>query len=471
MTADRVDVLVITALLGELEALCSVEHGDGDWIEARDPSGLPYHHRRLGSLRIAAAWAGDMGETAAATRATALILHLDPACLAMCGICAGNRDDVFLGDVIVADRVYSYDHGKLVASEGPGGRREDIFHDITTYNLDHAWRAEAGHFANDSAFSAEMTRARPPSRGSQEAWLRHRLYHHARGAGLAPVEDPARRERCPDWTRRIEALTRARLVARVGNKLSLTAKGERLVEAEQLDYPDNHDGPEDPPFRVHVGPIATGKTVRKDPEIFSRLARLLRKTIGIEMEAAAIGSVAEALHRKAIIVKAVSDYGDQDKDDGYHAFASQASARILLRLLSSLPRHGLSPYDRGAARGGAAPRARRAGREPFHPVGSLPPDHPTYVVRPCDDGLATALRKRPLIAVEGGFSSGKSSLALRARCALEGTHAACYVDLQDLRSDDEHIFFRDFFELLSRQLEREVDNWPLLDDPEGPPPA
>ena len=69
---------------------------------------------RTGPLRIAAAWAGEMGESAAATRAATLIDQLSPNYLAMCGICAGKRGDTFLGDVIVADRVFSYDHGKLV---------------------------------------------------------------------------------------------------------------------------------------------------------------------------------------------------------------------------------------------------------------------------------------------------------------------------------------------------------------------
>jgi nucleoside phosphorylase len=109
---------------------------------AWSPEGFTYHHRRIFSergspMRVALAWTGAMGEVAAAARATSLIAHLKPACLAMCGICAGDRRDVFLGDVIVADRVYSYDHGKLVASTDEHDQRhEQIFHDIETYNLD-----------------------------------------------------------------------------------------------------------------------------------------------------------------------------------------------------------------------------------------------------------------------------------------------------------------------------------------------
>lgn len=38
-------------------------------------------------------------------------------------------------------------------------------------------------------------------------------------------------------------------------------------------------------------------------------------------------------------------------------------------------------------------------KDPFHTAGTLPAGHPTYVVRPCDDALATALQREPLIAI------------------------------------------------------------------------
>ena len=50
------------------------------------------------------------------------------------------------------------------------------------------------------------------------------------------------------------------------------------------------------------------------------------------MEAAAIGAVAE-LGRRSIIVKAVSDYADHEKDDAFRLFACKASAEFLLEFL------------------------------------------------------------------------------------------------------------------------------------------
>ena len=152
------DVLIVTALLDELKALESVRYGvlDG-WRSSTDPDGLPYSYCTLQaddgtSLRVAVAWTGAMGETAAATRATALVGHFSPACIAMCGICAGYRGKVSLGDVIVADRVYSYDHGKLIAAEDEGGiRKEDFYHDIETYGLPKNWRMDAEYFSHELA--------------------------------------------------------------------------------------------------------------------------------------------------------------------------------------------------------------------------------------------------------------------------------------------------------------------------------
>jgi len=48
-------------------------------------------------------WAHGMGATKAAALATELTKELSPRCLAMCGICAGRRGDVFLGDVLVKE--------------------------------------------------------------------------------------------------------------------------------------------------------------------------------------------------------------------------------------------------------------------------------------------------------------------------------------------------------------------------------
>jgi nucleoside phosphorylase len=347
---SRIDALIVTALKLELDAVLALGGDEAGWILERDPSGFRYHHRELaradgGVLRIAAAWSGQMGEGAAAVRATQLVTHLDPTCLAMCGICAGRRGDVFLGDVIVANRVYSYDHGKLVAAVDKRGRRsEQIFHDIETYDLEKAWAMDAAYFADDLGWSAELLGARPRSKADQERWILHTLLEHQSSGGVPPAEHPDRKQRCPSWSNLLPALRSRGLIDKKPGVLRLTRKGQTLVQDERLRHPDGL--PADPPFRVHIGAIATGKTVREDPGLFPRLRKHVRTTIGVEMEAAAIGYVAEHLDRRAIVVKAVCDYADHEKDDSFQAFAARAAAEFLIAFLSRhLPSRAPTPEE------------------------------------------------------------------------------------------------------------------------------
>src|SRR4051812_50101706 len=77
-----------------------------------------------------------MGERVAMTRTQALITELEPGCLAMCGVCAGRRGEVALGDVIIADRVWTYDTGKMKVEKTKSGRRvEKERGDMEMYRL------------------------------------------------------------------------------------------------------------------------------------------------------------------------------------------------------------------------------------------------------------------------------------------------------------------------------------------------
>ncbi len=326
----NVDVLIMTALLDELEAVLELgEGGRSGWRDGIDPDGLPYHVRSIPRtagrpLSLAAAWCGDMGEVATVFRARSLAEHLKPHWLAMCGICAGRRGAVTLGDVIVADRVFSYDHGKLIASTGPDGQRqEEIFRDITTYNMRDPWFTKVAYFARDLTWSAELAARRPVSLEQQSRWLLRTLLE-----GEDILRHPARPVECPDWRRTLQYLERRTLIVHREHALGLTERGRAEAQRDRIESLDAP--PRDPPFRVHVGPIATGKTVRVDPEIFDRIRQFARNAIGIEMEAMAIGYVADKLHIPSLIVKAVSDHADHDKDDGFRAFACRASARFVL---------------------------------------------------------------------------------------------------------------------------------------------
>jgi nucleoside phosphorylase len=334
-TDAKVDVLILTALQDELEAVLNLgEGGRAGWTDERDAHGFLFHRRMLGALSFSAAWTGQMGETSAAVRAQELVAELSPACLAMCGICAGRRGDVFLGDVIVADRVYSYDHGKHVVSQS--GQPGTLLQDIETYNLEQIWRVDAAYFARDRALHKKLARGRPLSLASQQNWLLHTLYLHQLEGDDSPKNHRARRTLCPAWTQVLASLEQLGWLQIQGSTLLLTNAGIAHVEEQLTRNPDWP--PRDPPFRVHMGALATGKTVRKDPGLFALLEHSVRKTLGVEMESAAIGYVAERQGLKLVIAKAVSDYGDGDKNDSFRSFACRASARFVVEfLLKHLP--------------------------------------------------------------------------------------------------------------------------------------
>jgi nucleoside phosphorylase len=359
MGSHRFDVLIVTALLDELAAVLALgERGRAGWNASRDSDGYPYHHRTIRDehgteLLVAAASFDKMGGDAAAARAATLVKELDPACLAMCGICAGNKKDVRLGDVIVADRVYRYDNGKLTAKRQGLQRVEELHRDIETYNLRQIWRVDAAYFARDLEWTAGLVASRPPQPASQDRWLLRAVYDHATAGGVIPSKHPERAARCPGWTHRVKTLRSKGLLEVEPGVLALTEKGTSDVLDDELLHPDGH---KEEPFQIHVGPIATGEKVAKDPELFGDLERFVRKTLGVEMEAAAIGMVGEQLGRRAIIVKGVSDYGDGDKDDSFRAFAARASAEVLIQfLLRRMAPAEDRPYDLGdlGDRGGA----------------------------------------------------------------------------------------------------------------------
>lgn len=328
-----VDLLILTALQDELEAVLAVgECGHAGWDERKDQRGFRCYRRgvdngRGGLLQLAAAWTGEMGGRTAVVRTQQLIGEFDPECLAMCGICAGYREVVALGDVIVADQLYSYDEGKVVVSEG---KPAEVSHSLRTFDLPARWKMDAAFLARELDLSG-LSLSRPRSRAAQRRWLLSTLLAQEDAGGPAPESHPERKSRCPDWAALVRETQLTGLVALQRGKLSLTAVGREQAQNDQVLHVDGP--PEDPPFQVHVGAIASGVAVQEDQLLFRRLRRLVRTTLAVEMEGAAIGDVAERFKKPLIVVKAVSDYADEEKDDSFRKFACRASAEVLMAFL------------------------------------------------------------------------------------------------------------------------------------------
>jgi hypothetical protein len=157
----------------------------------------------------------------------------------------------------------------------------------------------------------------------QEDWVLLRIL-----AGEDPRDSPEFDRACPDWSAVLPRLWKRKWL---GKPLTLTAIGrDRATELELL-HPRGLPAP--PGFSVRVAPMATGAAVNEDAGIFARLSHSMRKVLGVEMEASALGALGEALDVPVVVAKGVSDYGDPFKDDRFRDFAARAAAECLIALL------------------------------------------------------------------------------------------------------------------------------------------
>ena len=323
------DVLIVTALREERDAVKRVSVGalGEKWREERVPStGLRVERRSFaaadgGRLHVALICAEDMGGTQTAGVAGPVVMTLRPRCLAMCGVLAGKPKDTEFGDVVFADQLLLHDSGKRTT----GG----FEHATRPHKLDIRWLEKARDFAEDPGDALVWLSGPEWTTGQQRAWL---LDQFARGRTPKTL-GRLLAECCPAYGAIVEGLLAEKLVS-PGDE-PLTAEGRAYIERQQFISP-GWPGL-DPPrrsLRVHIGPIASGNAVQGDAELWEELAIFARKTLGVEMEAHAVGNTAE-LHQVelALVMKGVMDHADQHKDDRYKPFAARASAECLLAFI------------------------------------------------------------------------------------------------------------------------------------------
>ncbi|HSR97813.1 MAG TPA: tetratricopeptide repeat protein [Kofleriaceae bacterium] len=354
-------------LRSELDAVLAVDAGavpGSTWELGTGPSGLPVAFRPFVAsgagadrpLRIAVAKAPDAGATAATETLLPLVEAWGPRCIAMSGVCAGRRGKTELGDVVAAERLFYRDTGKQLPGE--------IQQDLTTYKLRDDWKAALEGMAIVERFRDEpWLRARPlPAR-----WYELCALVALRGGDAEPwraLGPPDARR----WSDVVVSLRERGFLAASGREL--TDAGQRLVDDALFEHagalPDLSAAGAFQPFRLHVAPLATGAQTVEDEAVWAFISQAMRKTLGFETEAAALG---ELVHRQrrhrldAVVMKGVMCFADDGEGRQFEAFAARASAECLLAFLrdqlrpelvagfddlltsgtSSVPSHGRSP--------------------------------------------------------------------------------------------------------------------------------
>lgn len=320
VTIGPVDVLVLAALKMELDALLEVKDGVREaWrrIEGDPPLHVAVLDSVNGPIRVAGVRQTKMTGLETAGLAAMLIERLKPRSIAMCGVCAGHPDDTDLGDVVIAERLFQHDEGKV--------RHDGFQGDLWVDALRDDWL----HVAQDMVGECNASGLYAPPEGEAwKWWLLGRL-----SAGRDPLKAHAFRRYLPDPVRsdRLRALQAEGLVALKGKTIELTPEGRQAVDEHEV----FHDTVVRAlPFHVHVGPMGSGNAVQAGGMIWERLAKEgARKVLAIEMEAAAIGRIA---HKKQIpfaVAKGVMDHADSSKTDRFKEFAARAAADVLCAFL------------------------------------------------------------------------------------------------------------------------------------------
>lgn len=334
MTPRRVDVLIVTAIRLEFDGVLAVDDGalPGAWEPDTGPSGLPiafrsFQHASGRPLRVCVAVAADMGAPAATNVALPLLEALKPRCIAMAGVCAGRPGKTQLGDVIAADRLYFHATGKQLD--------DCVLQDLKTYNLRDDWKLaiEGMKFA-ERFRGRDWFDARPIPYIWQELWALSKL-----AAGVvAPWEQPDATTTRPQWKKIINALWTSGDV--LDGTTDVTSAGRARLKRALLEHcgelPDLTPAGAELPFGVHVAPMGSGNKVEEDADVWAYVSASMRKTLALEMEAAALGMIAhtQRQHRlDALVMKAVMDFANHGRDDHFKEFAARASAECLLAFL------------------------------------------------------------------------------------------------------------------------------------------
>jgi nucleoside phosphorylase len=273
-------------------------------------------------LNVLVTWLAGNGPLEAGLQLHPLLEEFKPYFAAMTGICAGDQEKVRLGDIIVAERAYLYDVGKMIAgNDGPELQRDTLMWSLPTEIL---------QFVQGFSDWKQVVKEepRPPSMHQQRDWLLSKLLN-------------------PD-TLRIDDIPLLELEKHVPDLVMIIQELRKggadayLTSDRKLNNPDRVRGLRFEtvfPFKdalqpaVHIASMASGSTVRADNP-FKEIRVPVRGTRAVEMEGAAFyRTLKEFGDTQYLLVKGVCDYADKDKDDTYHDYAGRISALYMFAFL------------------------------------------------------------------------------------------------------------------------------------------
>src|SRR2546425_11100933 len=192
------DVCVVCALPEEVKAFLEVTQQQcEEAIEAHISPRHGYSYRfatiknnKGEPLNLHISWLPRYGPLEMTLHLSHVLEECQPRIAIMTGICAGDAQQVHLGDVVVAERTFTYDNGKYVLDDD--GRRVHL-HDTMTYQLDANILQFLGLFDDWEPLIARLER--PPSLPEQRQIACH-IKAMASGSAVR-ADDPFKEVRVP----------------------------------------------------------------------------------------------------------------------------------------------------------------------------------------------------------------------------------------------------------------------------------
>jgi nucleoside phosphorylase len=325
------DICIVCALAEEAQAFLHIVevYRHISWSKEVNPRyGYDYRLATITNvkgeaLRVHVSWLPRYGSQEMLLHLSHVIEEYHPHLAVMTGFCAGDKRFVALGDLIVAERTFAYDSGKIVKDEYG---QEVHLHDTITYQLHENILRFVGLFNQWKPRLASLPR--PVSKQYQRDLLLEKLLSEPTMSVKAiPLEELERY--IPAWRVLIHELQQEPEPFLLP---SLELRDKAMIE--RLYY-----GPTPFPFkdpseaRCHIRPLASGNAVRSDAP-FKEIQIPVRGAVAVDMEGAAFGRIMERFSAvEWLIVKGVSDYADHEKDDSYRSYAAAASAMYSLSFI------------------------------------------------------------------------------------------------------------------------------------------
>jgi nucleoside phosphorylase len=140
----------------------------------------------------------------------------------------------------------------------------------------------------------------------------------------------------PDTYRTLPALQQD-VVAYLARETSLRARLEAAYNAAEIRFPETDAGLVTNEILPRSATIASGEKLLRDPDKFRALRDLHGKTEIGEMEAVGIATASLQAGTLYLVIRGISDFGDEKKDNRFHVPAAKAAAIVAVDFI----RHGL----------------------------------------------------------------------------------------------------------------------------------